>query len=103
MRRARPSDRISEFVPQGDRVLIGVRDFQGSACLVVKMSQRKNLPWGCILKRVCLCHDPSPQARKICPTRRTWPLIRERAGVGVFFFSLSLPKITPTGFLRQLR
>ena len=67
MRRARPSGRISEFVPQDGRVPIGVRCCAGAECLVIKMSQRKNLSGGCILKRLFLCGDASHQARKIWP------------------------------------
>ena len=35
MRRAHPSDRISEVVPQADSVSIGARDCQGAACLII--------------------------------------------------------------------
>ena len=41
MRRARPSDRIPDFPPQADRVLIGARECQGAACLIIKMSHRR--------------------------------------------------------------
>ena len=86
MRRARPTDRISEFVPQDDRVLIGVRNCAGTERLIIKMSQRKNLSGGCILKRLCLCGDSSHQARKISPPHRIWPLILSRVGRGELLF-----------------
>ena len=67
LRRARDSERLADFVPQADKALIGTRICGGATCLIIKMSWRKNLPGGCILKRVCLCADSSRRARKLCP------------------------------------
>ena len=54
MRKAHRHERIEEFIPQNDKVLIGVRPCSKIDCLIIKMSQRKNLSGGCILKRACL-------------------------------------------------
>ena len=86
MKRAFLDDPIGEFVPQADKVLIGVREWKGVECLIVKMSWRKNLGGGCILKRPCLCNDDNPKARRICPPHRFWPLILERTSSGEHTF-----------------
>ena len=65
MRHAHPEGRISEFVAQQDKVLIGVRKFQSLDALIVKMNQRKNISGGCILKRPCLCFDGNYEDREI--------------------------------------
>ena len=65
MRRAFPEGIISERVAQKERALIGVRKFHSLDALIVKMTARKNLTCGCILKRPCLCQDGNPQASKI--------------------------------------
>ena len=54
LRKARDPERLADFVPQSDKVLIGARVGGGTLCLIIKMSWRENLPVGCILKRVCL-------------------------------------------------
>ena len=82
MRRARDSERLAEFVPHRDKVLIGVRPCSGAGCLILKLAWRTNLSGACILKRMCLGADASHQARKICPPHRIWPIIQERASPG---------------------
>ena len=46
LRRARDSDRLADFVPQSDKVLIGARGCGGVLCLIIKLPWRKNLPVG---------------------------------------------------------
>ena len=99
MRQAHDSERLADFVPQGDKVLIGVRVCGGAPCLIVKMSWRKNIPGGCILKRVCLCSDSSRRARKICPPHRIWPLLRASGGPGELLF----PEFTRHNVNRKLK
>ena len=82
MLRAYSDDPIEKFVPQADKVLIGTRSWRGIDCLIVKMSWRKNLSGGCILRRPCLCGDKNPRAQKICPPHRVWPLLAERVSSG---------------------
>ena len=43
MRRACDHERLADFVPQNDKVLIGVRPCSGVGCLILKMAWRKNL------------------------------------------------------------
>ena len=83
---ARPT--VFRNSPIRGKVLIGARDFQGVSCRPLKMSQRKNLHGRRILKRVCLCHDPAPQAQKIFPSSiGSGPIIFERVdrGAGASF------------------
>ena len=82
MHRAHSSERLDEFVPHHDKVLIGVRQCSGVDCLILKLAWRKNLAGGVMLDRMCLCADPSHQARKISPTHRIWPVIQGRARQG---------------------
>ena len=44
MRQAPEGERLADFVPQKDKVLIGTRICGGMPCLIIKMSWRKNLP-----------------------------------------------------------
>ena len=82
MRNAHQKERLGGFAPQSDKVLIGVRPCSKIDCLIIKMTNRKNLTGGRILKRVCLCQDDSPKARRICPPRKIWPVIAQRVEVG---------------------
>ena len=82
IRRAHDSGRLAGFVPHHDKVLIGGRPCSGADCLILKLAWRKNLARGRILKRICLCADPSHQARKIRPPHRIWPTIQERVPQG---------------------
>ena len=82
MIRAFSDDPIERFVPQADKVLIGTRSWNGIDCLIIKMSWRKNLTGGCILRRPCLCEDSNLRAQRICPPHRIWPLLAERVSSG---------------------
>ena len=86
MKRAHRRERLEEFSPQHEQVLIGVRSCSKIDCLIVKMNRRKNLSGGCILKRACLCSDDSSKAKKICPPHRIWPIIAQRVNVGGLIF-----------------
>ena len=77
MRRARDEGGISEFVHQSEKALIGTRRCAGADCLIVRMSWRKNLARGRILKRACICTDNSHQARKMRPPLLILPLLRQ--------------------------
>ena len=86
LRRAFADDPISEFVSQDEKALIGVRSFRGTDTLIIKLSWRKNLDGGCILKRTCLCNLGSKVGDRICPPHRIWPLIRDRVPAGELIF-----------------
>ena len=98
LKRAFRDDPISEFAPQDEKALIGVRKFKGVDTLVIKLGWRKNLAGGCILRRVCLC-DESSLGRRICPPHRVWPLIRDRTQAGETLFS----QYTKNNFNRNLK
>ena len=82
IRKAHRKERLEEFVPQSDKVLIGVRPCAKIDCLIIKMTNRKNLTGGGIIKRVCLCQDDSPRAHRICPPRKIWPVVSQRVEAG---------------------
>ena len=65
LRMAFADDPIAEFVDQPTKVLIGVRKIDDADFLVVKLSWRKNLDGGCILKRACLCNTGSSAGARI--------------------------------------
>ena len=67
LRRAFSGDRINEFSPQNDKVLVGVREFKGCGCLIIKMTWRKNLEGECLLRRPCLCEESLGGGRRLCP------------------------------------
>ena len=87
LRRAFADDPISEFVFQEEKALIGVRPFEGSVALIIKLSWRKNLDGGCVLRRPCLCNLRSRLGARICPPHRIWPLIKSRVDPGEPIFS----------------
>ena len=82
LRRAFSNDRINEFVPHADKALIGTRTSQDVDCLVIKLSRRKNLAGGCLLRRPCICSIKSASGRRLCPPRAFWPLISSRCEPG---------------------
>ena len=97
--KARDSERLADFVPQSDKVLIGTRVCGGAPCLIIKMSWRENLPWECILKRLFICPDDSRRARKLCPPHRIWPLLRASCDEGELLF----PEFTRHNVDRKLK
>ena len=86
LKRAFSNDRINEFVPQADKALIGTRTFQDVDCLIIKLSRRKNLAGGCLLRRPCICSVKSASGRRLCPPHAFWPLVSSRCGPGELIF-----------------
>ena len=97
--RAFRDDRLTEFVPQEDKALIGIRTFKETEVLVIKFSFRKNIRNGCILMRPCLCGAASETALELCPVHAIWPHIRDRVGAGGPLF----PAYTANIFNRKLK
>ena len=54
--------------------------------LVMKMSYRKNLTGGCIMRMPCFFGLASQRARQLCPVRLFWELIRCRVAPGAPLF-----------------
>ena len=67
LRRSHRDDRLTEFSPHGKKALIGVRLVKGCPYLVAKLSSRKNLTCGVIMKRPCFCGLNTDTARLSCP------------------------------------
>ena len=86
MRKASPSDRLTEFYPQDHKVLVGIRIIDGQEFLLAKFAWRKNMKHGCIVRRPCLCHDGLPLARAVCPVHRIWHRISSRVRSYEFLF-----------------
>ena len=82
LRRDFLDDPIAEFAAQDEKALIGTRPFDGADALGIKLSWRKNLDGGCILRRTCLCNIGSRLGARIPPPHRIWPLIRDRVQPG---------------------
>ena len=99
MTRAFADDRLTEFVPQDDKALIGTRAYKETWVLVIKFSFRKNIRNGCILMRPCLCGCGSDQAGDLCPVHAVWTRIRDRVKAGDPLF----PGLTANVFNRQLK
>ena len=86
LQRAYYTDDIDAFTPQTEKALMGVR-FEGDIpFLVCKLSRRKNLTSGCILRRPCFCHLSAKKAASICPVHVFWQWIRCRVDPGAFIF-----------------
>ena len=86
LRRAFPTDRLEGFAPQLEKALIGVRAIDGQQFLSVKLTTRKNLDSGCILRRPCFCHLAAPKALKLCPAHVFWAEVRRRVHPGQLLF-----------------
>ena len=101
LRRAFADDPIAEFADQPTKALIGVRRVGDTDFQAVKLSWRKNLDGGCVLKRACLCDAASSVGERTppVPPRRIWPLIRSRIGAGELLF----PWYTKNNINRPLR
>ena len=82
LRRSYRDDRLTEFAPQGQKALIGVRLVKGCPYLVAKLSSRKNLTCGVIMKRPCFCGLNTDTARLVCPAHSLWPAVKDRASCG---------------------
>ena len=97
--RAFADDRLTEFVPQEDKALIGTRTYKETTVLVIKFSFRKNIRNGCILMRPCLCDEECVTANALCPVHMVWPVIRDRVAAGDPLF----PTLTTNSFNRHLK
>ena len=72
------TDELEAFTHQQEKALLGVRTIGGEPFLIAKLSTRKNLSSGCILRRPCFCNLRASTAQAICPVHAFWPLIRHR-------------------------
>ena len=80
------TDEIAAFTPQTEKALIGVRYDGNEPFLICKLSRRKNLTSGCILRRPCFCFLTAKRAASICPIHVFWQHIRCRVEPGDFLF-----------------
>ena len=87
IRRAYADDPLTEFIPQPDKALMGIRTYKEHQMLVLKFSFRKNIRGGCVLFRPCLCSEQKARARTLCPVHSIWPRIRDRTTTGDLIFS----------------
>ena len=90
IRRAFSDDPVSEHIPQSEKALIKICTIEGVPYLVLKLSHRKNLVYGCILRRPCFCSLGSQRATALCPVHAFWPLVIDRVHSG----SLLFPNVT---------
>ena len=99
LKRAYRGDQLLTFSPQPDKALIGPMSVGGELFLVAKLSYRKNLPGGCILRRPCFCNLASSRARLLCPIHVFWAAIRRRVDPGTPLFRA----VNRGNFNRQLK
>ena len=99
IQRAFFDDPLTEFVPQPDKALMGIRQHSDREMLVLKFSFRKNIRGGCVLFRPCLCSEKDQRARTLCPVHAIWPLIRLRTDAGEKIF----PTFSPCGVNRTFK
>ena len=99
LQRAFADGRITEFIPQDDKALIGTRRYKGAEVLVIKFAFRKNIRNGCILMRPCLRKDGSETAAALCPVHMIWGCIRARTKAGGLLF----PLLSANKFNRELK
>ena len=91
LRRAYNTDDLEGFTPQLEKALIGVRTIDGQDFLLVKLTTRKNLTSGCILRRPCFCHLAARKASQLCPVHVMWAAVRHRVDPGQLLFSVDYP------------
>ena len=99
LRRAFRGDQLLVFDPQKEKASIDVVKVGEQDFLVVKLTQRKNLTTGCILKRPCFCPISSDKAAFLCPVHSLWPHIRNRVPSGEKLLSA----VNPRNFNRILK
>ena len=99
MRKADNSDFSTEFPPQDQKILVGVRMVAGRPLFIAKFSWRKNLKHGCILRRPCLCDESSNLTRLLCPVHKLWPRMSRNIPVRGLIF----PSLTASSFGRKLK
>ena len=96
LRRAYNTDGLQGFTPQLEKALIGSRAIDGQEFLLAKLTTRKNLASGCILRRPCFCQLVARKAAQLCPVHAIWAAVRHRVGPGQLLFSRS-PGVILTG------
>ena len=69
LRRSHRDDRPTEFPPQIKKALIGARLVKGRPFLAAKLSSRKYMTCGVIMKRPFFCGLNADTARLVCPMR----------------------------------
>ena len=86
LRKAASDGPITDFTSKKAKILAGVRIIGGSVMLLAKFARRKNMKRGCISRRPCLCGEPVPLARVLCPVHRIWPQLAGRIRTGELLF-----------------
>ena len=86
LRRAYSADELLVFAPQQDPALIGSQVVDGGPFLVAKLSYRKNITGGCIMRRPCFFGLASRKARQLCPIHLFWAIIRCLVDCGALLF-----------------
>ena len=99
IRRSFLDDRISEFPPQSEKVLIGPCTYLDTDLIVLKFSTRKNIKYGCILKRPCICKADRKRGPFLCPAHVLWPVLMTFAEPAELLF----PEWNAGKFARSLR
>ena len=69
-------DTLTEFVPQPDKAMMGIRKHSDREMLVLKFPFRGNIRGGCVLFRPFLCSGEDDRTRTLCPVHAIWPLIQ---------------------------
>ena len=89
LQRASKNDEIELFTPQREKGLISLRRTPQGLMLIVKLSYRKNMPGGCIMRRPCFCKLGSKNAARLCPVHWFWPWVTKRKSGQQLFPSLN--------------
>ena len=98
LRRDFPVDPIADHAHQPDKALIKLATMDGHPYLVMKFSIRKNLVYGCIIRRPCFSVW-TKQSLALCPAYTFWPLIKARVQSGHLLF----PTITRRNLNRIIK
>ena len=93
---SRPSGWIH---PQPEKALIGVRAIDGQQFLLSRLTTRKNLASGCILRRSYRCHLAVPGALKLRHAHGSWADVSRRIRPG----HLLPQSVTHRNFNRTLK
>ena len=72
LRRALPDGRITGFIPQLDKALIGARTYRGGPNLDIKFEYRQNIRNCFIRTRQRRCAETSQETNDICPAQQVW-------------------------------
>ena len=96
---ADPSLKLTDFVPQDPKAIIGTDMLNQTPVLVIKFRYRKNIRGGCILIRPCLCAETHATARALCPVHSFWEHIRNNFRPGDLVF----PGLSANSVNRQIK